>query len=55
MCSRRFRTQWRNINRWVVSSKGGVNAVSERGHGWVGLNLDGAAEGSVPDCEVPDA
>ena len=39
----------------VVSSKGGVNAVSDRGHGGVSLNLDAAAEGSVPNCGVPDA
>ena len=32
-------------------SKGGANAVSDRGHGWVGLNLGGPAEGAVPNCK----
>ena len=35
----------------MASSKGGANAVSDRGHGWVGLNLGGPAEGAVPNCK----
>ena len=35
--------------------RNGVNAGTVRGYGGVGLNLDGPAEGSAPNCEVPDA
>ena len=36
-------------------SKGGANAVSDRGYGGIGLDLDNPAEGFVPNCKVPDA
>ena len=37
------------------SSKGGANAGAERGHGGISLNPGGPAEGSGPNCKVPDA
>ena len=51
----RGRTQWRIPLRRARPSKDGVNAGRVRGYGGISLNLDGPAEGSVPNCEVPAA
>ena len=34
---------------WACSTRGGANAGTERGHGGVGLNPGGPAEGSAPN------
>jgi len=39
----------------VALSKDGANALSDREYGWICLDLDDAAEGSVLNCWVPDA
>ena len=38
-----------------TDSKDGANEGCGQENGWVGLNPDASAEGSTPNCEVPDA
>ena len=41
-------------SRRSARSKDGANEGCGQEYGWVGLNPDASAEGSTPNCEVPD-
>ena len=50
-----FRTQRRKYLKGKATPKDGVNAGCRQVNGWIGLNPETCAEGSYPNCEVPDA